>query len=163
MDEQDTGAPVDAAPETVAKPEPAEAAQPPDETDWKAKFEELQGNSRKWESRAKENADAAKRLKEIEDRDLSELDKAKRAASEASTELESLRRQTLVQQVAIEKQLPPALASRLQGATAEELAADADSLLALLKKAPKPDPGQGNQVLTEQERFDAEYKKFYPN
>ena len=129
------------------------AAQQP-AIDWKAKFEETLAESRKWESRAKENSGAAKKLKEIEDRDLSELDKARRdaeqairASEESVRELESLRRQTLVQKVALDKGLPAQLAGRLQGSTEDELSADADALLALVSKqpppAPKPDPGQG--------------------
>lgn len=35
-------------------------------TDWKAKYEEAIGHSRKWEQRAKDNADAARRLADIE-------------------------------------------------------------------------------------------------
>jgi hypothetical protein len=53
-------------------------------------------------------------------------------------------------EVAAEKQLPPGLAARLQGATREELAADADALSALIPAAPpagprtpQPDPSQG--------------------
>lgn len=54
-------------------------------------------------------------------------------------------------EVAAEKKLPPALAARLQGATREELAADADALAVLFPAggaagtpgAPAPDPSQG--------------------
>jgi hypothetical protein len=50
-------------------------------------------------------------------------------------------------EVAAEKKLPPAFAARLQGTTAEELAADADLLIAALPNAPSgtpaPDPSQG--------------------
>jgi len=50
-------------------------------------------------------------------------------------------------EVAAEKKLPPAFAARLQGNTAEELAADADILIAALPNAPSgtpaPDPSQG--------------------
>jgi hypothetical protein len=49
-------------------------------------------------------------------------------------------------EVAAEKKLPPALAGRLHGSTREELAADADALLAAFPAAsgaPAPDPTQG--------------------
>lgn len=50
-------------------------------------------------------------------------------------------------EVAAEKELPAALAARLQGATREELAADADALKALMPPVgngkPAPDPTQG--------------------
>lgn len=60
-----------------------------------------------------------------------------------SAELRALRAE-----VAAEKKLPPALAARLQGATREELAADAETLAALIPQAgtpgtPAPDPSQG--------------------
>lgn len=69
----------------------------------------------------------------------------------AALEAESLalKHELLVRQVAAEKGLPPALAGRLQGQTAEELAADADQLLALVTPASPPpqkmpvDPFQG--------------------
>jgi len=52
-------------------------------------------------------------------------------------------------EVAAEKGLPPALAARLQGATREDLAADADALLALIPtpgpRTPAPDPSQGSR------------------
>ena len=50
-----------------------------------------------------------------------------------SQELAALR-----QRVATEKALPPALAERLRGETAEELAADADALLAVLPRPVAP-------------------------
>lgn len=69
----------------------APAQETPKETDWKAE-------ARKWEQRAKENTTAAQRLKEIEDRDKSELQKAaeareaaEKAAAEAKSEALSLR------------------------------------------------------------------------
>ncbi|HEX5995680.1 MAG TPA: hypothetical protein VFY84_11110 [Jiangellales bacterium] len=52
-------------------------------------------------------------------------------------------------EIATEKGLPPALAARLQGATREELAADAEALKALIPatpdgpRTPAPDPTQG--------------------
>lgn len=47
-------------------------------------------------------------------------------------------------EVAAEKGLTPAQAARLQGATREELAADADALLELFAaRTPAPDPSQG--------------------
>lgn len=54
-------------------------------------------------------------------------------------------------EIAAEKSLPPALAARLQGATREELLADADALSALIPatpdgpRNPAPDPSQGSR------------------
>lgn len=51
-------------------------------------------------------------------------------------------------EIVAEKGLTPALAERLRGSTREELAADADALLALIPAAPRnpqPDPSQGSR------------------
>jgi hypothetical protein len=70
------------------------------------------------------------RLKEFEDRDKTDAQKlaeraaaAERTASEAQSKL-------LKFEVAAEKNIPATLAARLQGSSKEELAADADRLLA---------------------------------
>ena len=104
--------------------------------------------SRENEQRAKSNADAAKKLKEIEDRDLSDLQKAEKERDEANTELAGLRHTNLVQKVALAKGLTAAQAKRLQGDTEDDLMADADELLSLMqpsKKPKEPDPGQGKK------------------
>lgn len=77
----------------------------------------------------KKTADLEARLKEIEDKDKSDSDKAaeKLAAAEArATEAES---KLLRTEVAAAKGLSPAQAMRLVGTTKEELEADADVLL----------------------------------
>jgi hypothetical protein len=84
------------------------------------------------------------RLKEIEDRDKTELEKfAEKVTSlESSASASELRALRL--EVALDKQLPKSLASRLQGNTVEELEKDADELLATIgngKKAPSFDGG----------------------
>lgn len=66
-----TDAPVEAsdpAPET----EPARA----EERDWKAEYERLQADSRKWETRAKSNAEAAKELEKLRAQQMTEQEKA---------------------------------------------------------------------------------------
>lgn len=93
--------------------------------------------ARENEKRAKANADAARKLAEIEDRDKSELQKANERAEAAEQAAAAAALSALRAQVALDKQLPAKLAARLQGSTAEELAADAEELLAELgKKAP---------------------------
>jgi len=85
------------------------------------------------------------KLQQIEDRDKTETQKltdrataAEQAAATAQTEL-------LRYRVAADKKLPASLASRLNGATEEEMAADADALLEVLgsqqPKAPSFDGG----------------------
>ena len=62
-----------------------EAAQTGQDVDWKAKYEETLGHSRKWEQRAKDNADAARRLAEIETAQQT----AEASTAERITELEN--------------------------------------------------------------------------
>lgn len=87
-------------------------------------------DSRKWEDRAKENKAKADKWDEHErsqqsdaERHASELAEAQRKAAEAEA-------RALRLEVATSKGLTPAQAKRLQGATQEELEADADDLLA---------------------------------
>lgn len=44
--------------------------------DWQAEYEKLQRNSRKWEERAKANADAAKELDALRQQSMTDLEKA---------------------------------------------------------------------------------------
>lgn len=132
-----------AAETIIEKPEaPAPAAEPAQETDWKAE-------ARKWETRAKENSKAAQTLAEIEEANKTAeqklLDRANTAEQAlAKKELESERHL-----VALEKGLTASQAKRLVGSTRDEFLADADQLLADLgDKAgapaiPKADPSQG--------------------
>lgn len=91
----------------------------------------------------------ADKARELEEAGKSELEKlterltaAEKAAEKASTDRARLA-------VALEKGLPAALVTRLQGSTEDELRADADALLSLIPQAPqvpttpKPDPSQG--------------------
>ena len=174
---------------------PAAEPKPTETVDfWKAK-------AREQEKRAKANADAATKLKEIEDRDLSELEKAQRAAKEYGDELAALKARALRNEVALAKGIPAELAGRLQGRvggdtlgdaadqggagalvqrlghevmpvagrlqgeTEEELAADADKLLALVgtpKRTLQPDKGQGARETSAEADADAEYRKYFP-
>lgn len=102
------------------------------EMDWKKEAEKWKSLARKHEAAAKANAEAARRLKEAEELEKSEtqklleqLEAEKQQASKLQAELMRLR-------VALTKGLPAELASRLQGETEEELAEDADRLMALL-------------------------------
>jgi serine phosphatase RsbU (regulator of sigma subunit) len=86
-------------------------------------------------------------LKKLQDRDLSELERAQRQATEASKELEQLRAESLRQRVALKAGIPAEHIHRLQGSTEQELAADAAELAKLLTpKAPRPDPSQGSRA-----------------
>lgn len=87
------------------------------------------------------------KLDEIEQASLSELDKAKKAAADALAQLEAERSANLRQRIALEKGLPANLVDRLRGDTEDDIAADADALLALVNapRTPSPDPTQGPQ------------------
>lgn len=112
-------------------------------------------------AKARAEARAAKeQLQAIEDANLSELEKAQKAASEAASRLAEFESANLRQRVALDKGLPASLVSRLQGTTEDEVAADADALLALIKapRSPAPDPGQGPRPVIPD--ADAEYAAF---
>jgi ATP-dependent helicase YprA (DUF1998 family) len=92
----------------------------------------LQEERRKARAAEKQLSELQKRLQEFEDRDKTEAQKlaeraaaAEKSAADAQTELMRYR-------VAADKKLPAELAARLRGSTPEEMAADADELLALL-------------------------------
>lgn len=72
------------------------------------------------------------KLKEFEDRDKTEVQKLAEARAVAETEASTARTQLLRYEVAAAKKLPAEWAARLQGATREDLEADADSLLEAL-------------------------------
>lgn len=109
---------------------------------------------------AKANKEAEKhRLakKVEEDAKLSEIERAKRDADEATQELARFRADNLRQKVALDAGLPAKWVGRLQGDSEEELQADALSILADLNKTrqPAPDPSQGprTSVLTADDQF----------
>lgn len=85
------------------------------------------------------------RLDEIEAASLSELEKAQKAANDAAARLAEYEKTTLRQKVALIKGVPADLVDRLRGDTEDEIAADADALMALVNAptTPLPDPSQG--------------------
>jgi hypothetical protein len=103
--------------------------------DWQAEAEKWKKLSRENEARAKQNATAAQRLAEIEESQKTAEQKAaertrlaEETAAKAAAEAAKLR-------VGIAKGLPADLVDRLVGSTPEELAEDAERLLALIKPA----------------------------
>lgn len=116
--------------ETPATPDPGS----PDtgtEPDYKADADKWKAMARKHEQQAKENADAARRLAEIEEAQKTEAEKAteRLTATEkraAAAELKALRLE-----VALAKGVPSDYQEFLTGDTLEELEAKADKLLAL--------------------------------
>ena len=109
--------------------------------------ERLRKEAAKYRTEAKANADAARRLEEMEQQNLSELEKAKRATEAAEKRAHDLEMANLRQSVIITKGLSAELGERLRGETREEMEADADVLKALVN-APRqmqPDYSQGAQ------------------
>ena len=114
-----------------------------DTTDWKAE-------ARKWEQRAKANTEAAERLQALEDAQKSEAQKQQDALAAATAERDQLRLDLMRRDVAAKVGLPPEMAARLQGATAEELETDAQALAPLIaarqeeeRRKRFEDPGAG--------------------
>jgi hypothetical protein len=118
--ETETPQPTDDKPDDAGKAPEDEVAK------WKAL-------ARENEKRAKANADAAKKLAEIEDANKSEIEKATAAAAEATKSAEDAALRALRLEVAADKAPDHLtakevlnLAKRLHGSTKEELEADAD-------------------------------------
>jgi hypothetical protein len=91
----------------------------------------------------KANEEAAKarlKLKEADDAKLSELEKARRDANEATQKVEPVQRENLRLKVALAEGVPAKWVSRLVGDTEEDLVKDARSILADLNKTKKPEP-----------------------
>ena len=95
----------------------------------------LEAERRNARAAAKERDALAARLKEFEDRDKSEADKAIERAAAAEARVTQLEAHATRLEVAFENGLTPAQAKRLVGSTREELEADAKELLATFKPA----------------------------
>jgi len=110
-----------------------------DGIDWKAE-------ARKWERRAKENMEAARRLREAEEAEKTELQKMAERAEAAEKRAAEAEGRLLRLEVAQAKGLTAAQAKRLTGSTREELEADADELLeAFGAKKAEPKEGDGDE------------------
>jgi hypothetical protein len=102
------------ATETGAEAEKSEQPKPSETVDfWKQK-------AREQEKRAKENADAAKRLAEIEEAQKSEAEKAADAIAEARREAEQARLETQRYRIATEFELAAEDVAALEHAASEE-------------------------------------------
>lgn len=90
--------------------------------------------------------EAQAKLKEIEDAGKSETDKLREEAATAKREAEDAKRTVLRSEVGAAKELPRDLWSRIQGDTQEDMEADADRLLAVIKPGkPSGDAGGGSR------------------
>ena len=126
------------APSNEAPPDAQASPSTPDPSD--ALGESGEKALEAWKSRAREAEKAAKRVKALEaelqtirDKDKSESERLTERLSEAEKRAERAERASLRFKVGNAKGLPARLTERLQGDTEEEMAADADALLAEMK------------------------------
>jgi hypothetical protein len=107
----------------------ADAAQEPQQVDWQAKYEAMRAHSREWEKRAKAS-----------ETDAAELEKLKAEKQSADAELEQMRaeaaRREAVTKVADRENVPVGVVEMLNGADADELAKQVETLLKLLPAYP---------------------------
>lgn len=95
----------------------------------------------------KSATDLKAKLDEIEQANLSELEKSQRAAKDAQDQLAELTRQNLRNSVALAKGVPADLVDFLTGDSEDELNKKADVLLSRLSAptTPRPDLSQGSK------------------
>ena len=146
--------PVTPAPADPATPEPAA---PAEKTYTQAELNAAAAAARKAHAdEIKELQAKAARLEEIEASQMSEADKAARRAeaaekakAEAEAELARVKLDSMKTRIGAEKGLDPKLAARLTGTTEEEIAADADAILALIPKSEAPGARPGGEPTTD--------------
>jgi hypothetical protein len=109
--------------------DPEPKPDPSGEPDWKAEAEKWKKFARQHEATAKSNADAAKRLADMEEANKTEAQKLADKAAAAEKKASEAELKALRLEVAGEKGLTPAQAKRLIGGSREELEADADELI----------------------------------
>lgn len=122
-------------------PAPDPSSEPPEQpagaggepSDQAKEVEKWKSLARKHERDAKSNADARRRLTEIEDADKSDLEKANARIASLEGELGQERASRMRAEVAARKGLTADQAKRLQGTTEDELEADADELVRAFK------------------------------
>jgi chromosome segregation ATPase len=121
------------------------------ESDWKAKYEEMRQHSREWEKKARANQSAADELEKQRADSQTEQEKAIARAQKAEAELEKLKadaeRAKTVSQVATDTGIPSEIVSMLNGKDADELQAQVEAIKKSLLQAPtRTDDGGGNTV-----------------
>lgn len=111
------------------------AAQQPREPgrDWKAEYDKLLEQSRKWEGRAKSNAEKAKAYDEAQAKSMTDAERADRAekrAEDAEAKLaayeKAAERTAIVSEVSEAKGVDAELLARMSGDSREEVEANAD-------------------------------------
>ena len=126
---------------TGTEPHGTEPTEP--ERDWKAEYEKVLAQSRKWEQRSKDNAAKAKELDELKaatQTDAEKLADAVKRAESAESKLAELERAAeragIVAEIAAKSGVDAEWLGRMSGDTAEEIQANADFLASKLSGAP---------------------------
>jgi DNA repair exonuclease SbcCD ATPase subunit len=118
-------------------------------TDWKAKYEQMRTHAREWESKAKANKDAADELEKLKAQNLSEQEKAIARAEKAEAELQKLRasaeRAEVYARIASKTKLPLEVVQTLNGEDEDALTQQANSLKKLFPSYPDRDDDGGGK------------------
>lgn len=110
-------------------PTPDPDPKPDDKPDPQAEIDKWKALARKHEQQAKANADAAKKLSELEDAGRSEIEKAAAKVAEAEKRATEAEARALRMEVAQERGLDAKQVKYLSGGTREELEANAAQLI----------------------------------
>ena len=125
--------------ETITEPAGTTEASS-EEKDWKAEYDKLLAKSRRWEDRAKKNAQAAKELDDIKAQTMTDAEKLAEATKRAEAaeariaEFEQkAERASLVAEIAQAKGLDAEWLARMAGDDQETIEANADFLIKKLE------------------------------
>lgn len=149
---------------TGMEPHGTEPTEP--EKDWKAEYEKVLAQSRKWEQRSKDNAAAAKELDEMRKQSMSDAERAeseKARADKAEAKLAEYEREreraAIVAEVAAAKGVDAEWLGRMSGDDRESIEANADYIASKLSGAPiypsVPDNGGSKAAPITREQIDA--------
>lgn len=117
-----------------------------DEVDYKAKYEAMKNHSREWESRAKANLAAAKKLKELEDAEKTEVDKLNDRLAESEKDKAALQVELDRMTIAAKHGLSAEDAAMFLHGDAETMTKQAEALAErarVPRKAEAPNQGRG--------------------
>ena len=149
---------------TGTEPHGTEPTEP--EKDWKAEYEKVLAQSRKWEQRSKDNAAAAKELDEMRKQSMSDAERAeseKARADKAEAKLAEYEREreraAIVAEVAAAKGVDAEWLGRMVGDDRKAIEANADYIATKLSGAPiypsVPDNGHSKAAPITREQIDA--------
>ena len=149
---------------TGTEPHGNEPTEP--EKDWKAEYEKVLAQSRKWEQRSKDNAAAAKELDEMRKQSMSDAERAeseKARADKAEAKLAEYEREReralIVAEVAAAKGVDTEWLGRMVGDDRKAIEANADYIASKLSGAPiypsVPDNGHSKAAPITREQIDA--------